>query len=109
MQGPHQRIGGDSFAEARLRQPGIDGFQMPPHLGAEDLQQHRIDRDNPRIRFGSGRRLFRGLDLRRRGLRHRRRRHDHVLARRQPVGDGFHRGNVDGDRAFPAQGGMQLR
>ena len=103
-----------AVAGTRLRQPGIDGFQVAADFGAKDVQQHRIDLH--RNRLGGGRfdqRCFGfGFDRGRTGVR-RGRGHDcaqqHVLAGREAVGNAFHRRQVHADRGLAAQRGMQVR
>ena len=89
----------------RLRQPGIDGFQVAADLGAQDVEQDRIDldRDGGGQRRGQRRGGRACIDEGRGQVEH------DLLAGGEAIGHALHRREVDADRGLAAQGGMQLR
>ena len=109
MDRAQQAVVDAAVAGTCLRQPRIDGFQVPADFRSEDLEQDRVDMGDHGVRHGGGRDGFACTirrDCRRRvagGVE------QHVLTGGEPVGDGGHRGDVEHARGFAAQRGEQLR
>ncbi len=106
VDGAQQAVGDAGLAGAGLGQPGVHGFQMATDLGAQDVQQDRVDVGGNGLH--NGRRL--GC-LGGRGRRCKRWHaiEQHVFARTKAIGHGLHCLEVDVDRGFAAQRCMQLR
>ena len=99
MDRAQQAVVDAAVAGTCLRQPRIDGFQVPADFRSEDLEQDRVDMGDHGVRHGGGGGGF-DCTVRHGGRRVAGRVEQHDFAGSEAVGDGRHRGKVEHARSF---------